>query len=114
MFVQLFINGLIAGAIYALVAGGFSLIYSTCKFIHFAHGATIAFSAYFLYFLFVGLGLNFWLSIIFAIIFASFLGWLMDKVVYKKLRQRQASPNKKQSKGFRGVFGGVILDFLMV
>jgi branched-chain amino acid transport system permease protein len=91
MFNQLFINGLIAGAIYALVASGFSLIYSTCKFVHFAHGATIAFSAYFLYLLFSGLGLNFWLSIIFAIIFGSFLGWLMNKIVYKKLRQRKAS-----------------------
>jgi len=40
---QLLINGLIAGAIYALVASGFSLIYSTNKFIHFAHGAVIAF-----------------------------------------------------------------------
>ncbi len=44
-----------------------------------------------MYFLFVGLGLDFWLSIIFAIIFASFLGWLMDKIVYKKLRKRKAS-----------------------
>ncbi len=91
MFSQLFINGLIAGAIYALVASGFSLIYSTCKFVHFAHGATITFGAYFLYFLFVGLGLNFWLSVIFALVFASFFGWLMDKIVYKKLRQRKAS-----------------------
>ena len=91
MFFQLLINGLIAGAIYALVASGFSLIYSTCKFVHFAHGATIAFSAYFLYFLFSGLGLSFGLSVIFTIIFASLLGWLMDKVIYKKLRQRKAS-----------------------
>jgi branched-chain amino acid transport system permease protein len=91
MFLQLLINGLIAGAIYALVASGFSLIYSTCKFIHFAHGATIAFSAYFLYFLFSGLGLNFWLSIIFAIIFAALLGWLMNKIVYKKLRKMKTS-----------------------
>jgi len=60
MFFQLLINGLIAGAIYALVASGFSLIYSTCKFVHFAHGATIAFGAYFLYFFFASLGLSFW------------------------------------------------------
>lgn len=47
---QLLFNGLIAGSIYALVASGFSLIYSTNKFIHFAHGAVITFSAYILYF----------------------------------------------------------------
>jgi branched-chain amino acid transport system permease protein len=91
VFTQLLINGLIAGAIYALVASGFSLTYSTCKFIHFAHGATIAFSAYFLYFLFAMLGLNFWLSVIFAIVFAAILGLLMNILVYKQLRNRKAS-----------------------
>jgi len=91
MFNQLFINGLIAGAIYALVAAGFSLIYSICKFVHFAHGATIAVSAYILYSLFSLLGLNFWLSIILTIIFTSLFGLLMNFAVYKRLRKRKAS-----------------------
>jgi branched-chain amino acid transport system permease protein len=91
MFNQLLINGLIAGAIYALVASGFSLIYSICKFVHFAHGVVITLSGYFLYFLFSKLGLNFWLSVILSIIFASLLGFLTDKVVYKELRKRKAS-----------------------
>ncbi len=91
IFIQLLINGLIAGAIYSLVASGFSLIYSTCKFIHFAHGATVAFSAYILYFLFSGLGLNFWFSVILAIIFASAFGLLVNATVYRELRKRKAS-----------------------
>lgn len=88
---QLLINGLIAGAIYALVASGFSLIYSTCKFIHFAHGATIAFSAYMLYFFFSMLGLNFGFAVVLAIAFASLLGYGMDFFVYKKLRKKKTS-----------------------
>ncbi len=91
MFSQLFINGLIAGAIYALVASGFSLIYSTCKFIHFAHGAVVAVTAYILYLFFSLLGLNFWLAVILTIIFAGFFGWLINKILYKKLRKRKAS-----------------------
>ncbi len=91
MFNQLFVNGLIAGAIYSLVASGFSLIYSTCKFVHFAHGVTIAFSAYFLYFFFSVLSLNFWLSVILAIIFAAVLGLLMNVIVYRRLRKRKTS-----------------------
>jgi len=87
---QLLINGLIAGAIYALVASGFSLIYSTCKFVHFAHGAVIAFSAYILYFLFSVIGLNFGFSVVLAIAFASLLGYGMN-IVYNKLRQRKVS-----------------------
>jgi len=91
IFLQLLINGLVAGAIYALVASGFSLIYSTCKFIHFAHGATVAFSAYFLYFIFFIVGWPFLLAILFAIIFGAGVGWLMNFLVYERLRQRQAS-----------------------
>ena len=88
---QLLINSLIAGAIYALVASGFSLIYSTNKFVHFAHGAVIVFSAYILYFLFSMLGLNFGFSVVLAIAFASLLGYGMNIAVYKQLRNRKAS-----------------------
>lgn len=88
---QLLINGLIAGAIYALVASGFSLIYATSKFVHFAHGATIAFSAYILYFLFSILGLNFGFSVLLAIAFASLLGYGMNFFVYKQLRKKKTS-----------------------
>lgn len=90
MFFQLLINGLIAGAIYALVASGFSLIYSTCKFVHFAHGAAIAVSAYILYLFFSLLGLNFWVSVILTIVFASFFGLLLDSI-YKQFRKRKTS-----------------------
>ncbi len=91
MFLQLLINSLIAGAIYALVASGFSLIYSTCKFVHFAHGAVVAFSAYIAYLLFSIWGLNFWLAVILAIIFGAFLGWLINVLVYRPLRRKKSS-----------------------
>lgn len=88
---QLLVNGLVAGAIYALVSSGFSLIYSVNKFVHFAHGVIIAFSAYALYFLFSQLGLNFWIAVIFSVIFGAILGYLSNRFVYKQLRKRKAS-----------------------
>jgi branched-chain amino acid transport system permease protein len=91
IFIQLLINGIIAGAIYALVASGFSLIYSVNKFVHFAHGAVVAFSAYMAYFFFSTLNINFGFSVLFALIFASFLGWAMNYFVYRKFRKRKAS-----------------------
>jgi branched-subunit amino acid ABC-type transport system permease component len=84
-------NGLIAGAIYALVASGFSLIYSTCKFVNFAHGATIVFSAYVLFFLFSVLHLNLGISAFFVIILASIFGLLLNSVVYSRLRKKKAN-----------------------
>jgi branched-chain amino acid transport system permease protein len=88
---QLLINGLIAGAVYALVASGFSLIYSTTKFIHFAHGAVVAFSSYFLYLFFNLVGINFWFSIVLSLICAVLLGVLINRIIYKRLRAKNAS-----------------------
>jgi len=91
IFLQLLINGIIAGAIYALVASGFSLIYSTNKFVHFAHGGVIVLSAYFLFWLFSSLGTNFYLAVLFTILFSSFLGYLLNKFFYKPFRAKRAS-----------------------
>jgi branched-subunit amino acid ABC-type transport system permease component len=44
---QLLANGIIAGAIYILVALGFSLVFSTVRFFHFAHGIVFTAGAYF-------------------------------------------------------------------
>ena len=43
---QLVLNGLIAGSIYALIAIGFVVIYRTVRFFHIAHGAVYAIGAY--------------------------------------------------------------------
>ncbi len=91
IFLQLLINGIVAGAIYALVAVGFSLIYSTNKFVHFAHGGVIALSAYFLFWLFSSLGLIFYLAAILTILFSSFLGYLFNQIFYKPLRAKKSS-----------------------
>jgi branched-subunit amino acid ABC-type transport system permease component len=88
---QLIMNGIIAGAIYALVASGFSLIYSVTKFMHFAHGAVLAFSAYLMYAFAVQSGVNFWLAVILTLVCSCFIGALMNGLVYKPLRKRKAS-----------------------
>ena len=56
MLNQLLLNGIIAGSIYSLVALGFSLIYQTTRFFHFAHGAVYTFGAYFAYLFYIQLG----------------------------------------------------------
>lgn len=51
MSLQILINGLATGSIYALIATGFALIFNVLKFSNFSHGATMtaaAFTAFFL------------------------------------------------------------------
>ncbi|MFH1752416.1 MAG: branched-chain amino acid ABC transporter permease [archaeon] len=86
---QLLINGLIAGSIYALVASGFSLVYNIQKFFHIAHGAIFVVSAFLAYTFNIILGLPLWSSIILTIIAAAFIGILVDFLVYKPLRKNK-------------------------
>jgi len=91
MFNQLLINAIIAGSIYTLIALGFSLIYSTTKFFHFAHAAVYTSCPYFAYLFSIYLGLPLGASIAFAILSSACLGMCTEIIIYKPLR-RKASP----------------------
>ena len=91
MIQQLILNCIIAGSIYALIAIGFTVIYRTVKFFHFAHGVVYTAGAYFAYTLMISLHLNFALSFFLAIILAGLLGIAIDRCVYLPLRKRNAS-----------------------
>jgi branched-chain amino acid transport system permease protein len=58
MIQQLILNGIIAGSIYALIALGFTTIYRTVRFFHFAHGVVYAAGAYLAFTLVIPLGFN--------------------------------------------------------
>jgi len=91
MVVQLIFNGIIAGSIYALIAIGFTVIYRTVKFFHFAHGVVYTAGAYFAYTLIISLHLNFILSFFLSIVLAAILGIAIDRFVYHPLRKQNAS-----------------------
>jgi len=91
MFFQLIITSLIAGSIYALVASGFSLIYATNKFMHFAHGISIAIGAYLLYTFHTLLNMWFLPASILAILTTALLGVGMYWAIYRLLRNNNAS-----------------------
>ncbi len=92
MLQQLLVNGIIAGSIYALVALGFTFIYRTVKFFHFAHGVVYAAGAYLAYSFVISLGINPIISFFLAAILAGVIGVGIDRFVYKPLRKRKA-PN---------------------
>ena len=84
---QLIVNGLIAGAIYALIASGFSLIFNIERFFNLAHGAVFAAGAFMSYALTAMAGLNVVASLLISVIFCMGLGVLINKSVYKPLKR---------------------------
>src|SRR3989344_5661406 len=91
LLLQVAINGLIAGSIYALVASGFSLIYNTNRFMHFAHGVSVVVSGYILFTLFTLLKFNFYFALISTLVYSSFIGFLIFRAIYLPLQNRKAS-----------------------
>ena len=88
---QLVANSIIAGAIYMMIALGFNLIFGTAKFFDIGYGSLIAVGGYSVFLLYKKLGLGLPLSMILAIFFTGFIGFLINIFIYKKLRKRKAS-----------------------
>ena len=88
---QLIINSIIAGSIYSLVALGFNLIYGTTKFFNLAHGALAAVGGYTVFYLSKMWGLPIIPSVIVGVLFAGFVGYLVDRTVFRSLRKKKAS-----------------------
>ncbi len=91
MLGQLLINAVIATSVYTLIALGFSLIYSTTKFFHFAHGAVYTIGPYFGYLFIKEMGLPAGLGIPLAVIFSAVVGILIEILIYRPLRQKGAT-----------------------
>jgi branched-chain amino acid transport system permease protein len=57
------VNGLVLGGIYAMVAIGFSIIFTTTRTFHFAHGAIYLWVGYAIYFVTETLRWSLWLAL---------------------------------------------------
>ena len=65
-FLQQLINGLTLGAIYGLIAIGYTMVYGIIGMINFAHGAQYMMGAFAGYLLLAVLGIGYWPALILA------------------------------------------------
>lgn len=85
---QLLVNGILFGLVIALAGVGLSLIYGTTGLTNFAHGELVTLGALATYFFDAILELNFFISVILALICCAILGWVQDKALWRPLRKR--------------------------
>jgi branched-chain amino acid transport system permease protein len=81
--IQLALNGIAIGSIYALVALGLVLTYKATEVLNFAHGDVLMASSFVGWGLIVGLGWPFWLAALGTVLLASALSWLLDARVMR-------------------------------
>jgi branched-chain amino acid transport system permease protein len=97
LFVQLCVNGLTAGSLYALIALGFSMVYGILKLLNFAHGDVLMIGAFVGYFtlttglngptaLSVNIAVALILVFVVAMLASGFLGVAIERFAYRPLR----------------------------
>lgn len=86
-FLTSLVNGLNLGAIYGLIALGYTMVYGIAKMLNFAHGDIIMTGALTIVLSVHQFGLPPWLSILLSIGVCIILGVLIEKIAYKPLRK---------------------------
>lgn len=89
--VQLLMNGLIAGSIYAPIALSYTIIYKATKFANLAHGGMLAVGSYVVLYLTKNHLANIWIAGLIGVILAGFGGFSLEKIIFLPLRKRGAS-----------------------
>ncbi|MCL1874731.1 MAG: branched-chain amino acid ABC transporter permease [Synergistaceae bacterium] len=100
-FTQQIINGLSFGSVYALIAVGYSLVYSILGFSNFAHGGFIVVGAYTCYLIMgelissstylpwqLGAGIALLIGGVAAIVFSGIVGVITERMAYKPIREK--------------------------
>jgi branched-chain amino acid transport system permease protein len=101
MLAQQILNGLVSGAIYALFALGFNLIFGVQKVLNLAHGGVFMAGAFIAYYAVV-LGLPFWVALLLAMVACGMISVLLDVLGFQPLRKR--------SNAMDAEFGAIVIS----
>lgn len=90
MLDQQLVNALSLGCVYALFALGFTLIFGVLHVINLSHGAVFMVGAYAAEQVVAHLAFPLWAAILFAFVFSGAVGFIIDLLVLRPLRARNA------------------------
>jgi len=88
LFLQQVFNGVMLGSTYAIVALGLTLVFGILHIPNFAHGHLYMLGAYVSFFLMTLYGFGFWTALVASVIILGLIGMLIERVVYRPLRDR--------------------------
>jgi neutral amino acid transport system permease protein len=90
MFLQLLVNGLVTGSVYAIAAVGISLVFGILRLVNFAYGDMMTFGAFAAFFANATLGLPMVASAVVGMAATAVLSVGLDVVLWRPLRSRRA------------------------
>ena len=91
LFLQLLVDGLQLGALYALMAVGFAIIFGSTRVFHYAHGTTYIIVGYVFYYLTERAHVPWWLAAVAAAAAGVVFGVLLDRWMYRPIQRDEGS-----------------------
>ena len=83
---QQLINGLTLGAVYGLIAIGYTMVYGILRLINFAHGDVFMIGGYLAFYAVTAFMMPWWVAVIAAIGMTTLFGMGLERVAYRPLR----------------------------
>ncbi|MHC4780949.1 MAG: branched-chain amino acid ABC transporter permease, partial [Planctomycetota bacterium] len=93
VFLGYLVNGVTLGAIYALIAVGYTMVYGIIKLINFAHGEIFMFGTFIALILVNSHGIHLGFAIVLAMVGCVVIGGLLDWTAYLPLRRNKLVPD---------------------
>lgn len=91
LLLQLLINGLQLGAIYALTAVGFALIFGSTKVFHVAHGAAFTLAGYLFWWSVTALKWHWAAGVLLAVAVVVAFGVFMERCIYRPIQRHEGA-----------------------
>ena len=85
MLLQVFVNGIVLGCLYACIAAGFSLVWGVLNVINLMHGSFIVLGSYFAWSAYNGLGVSPWVSLLIAAPLFYGIGWAVQRGILNRV-----------------------------
>ena len=90
MLIQQLINGISLGAVYALIAVGFALVFNILKFSNFSHGGVLTVTAYIGYLIASKFHTNIWWTLFLTALAGGVLALCIEFIGFKRLRKKKS------------------------
>jgi branched-chain amino acid transport system permease protein len=86
MFWQQMVNSISLGAMYSLLAIGYTMVYGIIKLINFAHGEIFMCGAFFTWWIMTAFSIPFPIAALMGIMLSTLLGIGVERIAYRPLR----------------------------
>jgi len=105
------VNGFIIGATIVMMASGLVLVFSVMGILNWTHGQLYMLGAFVVYYLFVKMGVNYFLTLLLAAAVVSAVGMAIERGLMRPLSDKGFLPASVVSLGLIFVLEGVVIMF---